>query len=115
MVGKVFSCRLSPQELLAAHTRWGWCRGGAGEVQGDPDCAGSAGWTWRAGTAGSAPCWPGWSTLSTGGGTLDIGTPGAWRRTGQRGHRGKRNAKETPEMKNYTQTLDAASSTNPPQ
>ena len=30
MVGKVFSCRLSPQELLAVHTRWGevqgWCR-----------------------------------------------------------------------------------------
>ena len=27
VVRKVFSCRLSPQELLAVHTRWGRCRG----------------------------------------------------------------------------------------
>ena len=27
MVGKVFSCRLSPQELLAVHTRWGEVQG----------------------------------------------------------------------------------------
>ena len=26
VAGKVFSCRLSPQELLAVHTRWGRCR-----------------------------------------------------------------------------------------